>query len=129
MRFAASEPCSNVKNERTNALVVMSKTKGQMLRYRFGNETKTFWYHSRICLVENRLFRFCPDSALLRQIERIYFDGAGSGTNSDVLVSFLLDVGTFVERLWNVCSFIVSTLVDVFSINMVGTIWLYAIGQ
>jgi hypothetical protein len=26
--------------------------------------------------------------------------GADSGTNSDVLVSFLLDAGTFVERLW-----------------------------
>jgi hypothetical protein len=35
----------------------------------------------------------------------ISFDGADSGTSSDVLVSFLLDVGTFVERLWNVCSF------------------------
>jgi hypothetical protein len=35
--------------------VVMSKTKGQTFRYRFGNESKTFWYSSRICLVENRL--------------------------------------------------------------------------
>jgi hypothetical protein len=41
----------------------------------------------------------------------ISFDGADSGTNSDVLVSFLLDVGTFVERLWNVCSFTALTLV------------------
>jgi hypothetical protein len=39
----------------------MSKTKGQTFRHRFGNETKTFWYRSRICLVENRLFRFGPD--------------------------------------------------------------------
>jgi hypothetical protein len=31
------------------------------------------------------------------------FDGADSATNSYVLVSLLLDVGTFVERLWNVC--------------------------
>ncbi len=30
---------------------------------------------------------------------------------SYVLVSFLQDVGTFVERLWNVCSFSVLTLV------------------
>jgi hypothetical protein len=34
-------------------------------------------------------------------------DGADLGTNSDVLVSFLLDVrnvcGTFLEHLWNVC--------------------------
>ncbi len=31
----------------------MSKTKVQTFRYRFGNETKTFWYRSRICLFEN----------------------------------------------------------------------------
>jgi hypothetical protein len=36
---------------------------------------------------ENRLFRFGPESALLvHQIDMM-------GTNSDVLVSFLLDVG------------------------------------
>ncbi len=80
-------------------LVVMSKTKGQTFRYRFGNETKTFWYRSRICLVENRLFRFSSESALLDQIEMISFDGADSGMTYDLLVSFLLDVGTFVERL------------------------------
>jgi hypothetical protein len=79
--------------------VVMSKTEGQTFRYRFGNETKTFWYRSRICLVENRLFRFGPESALLDQIEMVSFDGADSATNSNILVSFLLDVGTFVKRL------------------------------
>ncbi len=73
--------------------VVMSKTKGQTFCYRFGNKTKTFWYRSRICLVENRLFWFGPESALLDQIEMCSFDGADSGTNSYVLVSFLLDVG------------------------------------
>jgi hypothetical protein len=40
----------------------------------------------------------------------ISFDGADWGTNSDVLVSLLLDVGTFAERLWNVFSFTVLTL-------------------
>ncbi len=49
--------------------VVMSKTKGQPFQYCFGNETKTFWYPSRICLVENRLFPFGPESVLLDQIE------------------------------------------------------------
>jgi hypothetical protein len=77
----------------------MSKTKGQTFLYRFGNKTKTFSYRSRICLVENRLFRFSPESALLDQIEMISLDWADSGTTSDVLVSFLLDVGTFVELL------------------------------
>jgi hypothetical protein len=81
---------------------VLSKTKGQTFRYRFGNET-TFWYRSRICLVENRWFRFGPESALLDHIEMISFDGSDSGTNSDVLVSFLLDVGTFVERVFLYC--------------------------
>ncbi len=58
---------------------VMSKKKGQTFRCPFGNETKTFWYCSQMCLVEN------------------------SGTTSDVLVSFLLDVGTFLERLLLYC--------------------------
>jgi hypothetical protein len=51
--------------------------KGQTFRHRFGNETKTFWYRSRIwiCLVENRLFRFGPESVLLEQIDMISFDG------------------------------------------------------
>jgi hypothetical protein len=40
----------------------------------------------------------------------ISFDGTDLGTNSDVSLSFLLDVGTFVERLWNICSFTVLTL-------------------
>jgi hypothetical protein len=33
-----------------------------------------------------------------------------SGTNSKVLITFLLDIGTFVERLSSVCSFTVLTL-------------------
>jgi hypothetical protein len=81
----------------------MSKTKGQTFRYRSGNETKTFWYRSRICLDENSLFPFGPESALLDQIEMCSFDGADSRTNSNVLVSFLLDVRTFVERLLLYC--------------------------
>ncbi len=40
----------------------------------------------------------------------ISFDGADSGTNSDILVSFLLDVGTIVECLWNVCGTFVPLL-------------------
>jgi hypothetical protein len=56
-------------------------------------------------LVENRLVRFGPESTLLDQIEMFSFDGADSGTNTDVLVSFLLVVAerllkTFVERLF-----------------------------
>ncbi len=90
----------------------MSKTKGQTFRNCFGSETKTFWYRSQICLVENRLFQFGPESAPLDQIEMISFEGADWGTNSDVLVSFLLDVGKFAERLWNVCSFTILTLLD-----------------
>ncbi len=63
-------------------MIAMSKTKGQTFRYRFGNETKTFWYRSRICLVENRLFRFGPESVLLDQIDMISFDGADLGTKT-----------------------------------------------
>jgi len=36
----------------------------------------------------------------------ISFDGVDSGTNSDVLVSFLLDDGTFVERFFLYCFYI-----------------------
>ncbi len=43
------------------------------------------------------MFRFSPESALLDQIEMILLDGADSGMTSEVLVSFLLDVGMFVE--------------------------------
>jgi hypothetical protein len=93
----------NVKYERTK------------FRYPFGNETKRFWYRFRICLVENRLFRFVPESALLDQTEMFSFDGTDSGMNSDVLVSFLLDVGTLMERLWNVFSFTVLTLLLLYS--------------
>jgi hypothetical protein len=46
-------------------------------------------------------FHFGPESALLDQIEIISFDGADSETN--VLVSLLLDVGTFVKRLFLYC--------------------------
>jgi hypothetical protein len=64
----------------------MSKTEVQTCGYRFGNKPKTFWYRS---------WKF----ALLR-------------TDCFDLVqnSFLLDVGTFVERLWNVCGTFVECL-------------------
>jgi hypothetical protein len=74
----------------------MSKKKGQTFRYRFGNETKTFWYRSRICLTETRLFPFGPESALLNQIVMLAFVNSNSGTNSNVMVFFLF-------RYWNVC--------------------------
>jgi hypothetical protein len=90
--------------------LVMLKTKGQTFRYRFWNETKTLRYRFRICPVENRLFRFGPESALLDQIEMISLDTTNSETNSNVLVLFLLDNGTFVERLWNVCGTFVPLL-------------------
>ncbi len=78
--------------------LVISKTKGQT----FGSETKMFWYRSQISLVENRLFQFCPESALLGKIERISFDKTNLGKNSIVFslfVSFLI----ISERLWNIC--------------------------
>ncbi len=53
--------------------LVMLKTKGQTFRYRFWNETKTLRYRFRICLIENRLFRFGPESALLDQIRNDLF--------------------------------------------------------
>ncbi len=86
---------SNVKSERSNVPISFRKRN-----------------RSRICLVENRLFRLGPRSALLDQIEMCSFDGADSETYSDILVSFLLDFRTFAERLWNLCSFTVLTLLS-----------------
>ncbi len=40
----------------------------------------------------------------------ISLDNKNSGTNSIVFVSFVLDIGTFVERLWNVCGTFVERL-------------------
>ncbi len=45
------------------------------------------------------MFRFGPEPAFLDQIEMISFGCALLVTNSDVMVSFLLDVTTFVDRL------------------------------
>jgi hypothetical protein len=36
--------------------LVMSKTKGQTFRYRFGNETKTFWYRSEFLKLQTEFF-------------------------------------------------------------------------
>ncbi len=47
------------------SIMLKSKTEGETFRYRFENETKTFWNLSRICLVENRLFWLRSESALL----------------------------------------------------------------
>ena len=92
----------------------MSKTKEQTFRYSFGNETKTFWHRSPVSLIENRLFQFGPESALLGQIERISFDKTNSGMNSIFicLIPFRYQnvCGTFMGRLWTVFSFIVLTL-------------------
>ncbi len=49
------------KNERTNVPISL------------GKETKTFWYSSGICLIENRLLRFGPESAILDQIRNNLF--------------------------------------------------------
>jgi hypothetical protein len=77
----------------------MSKTKGQTFRYRFGNETKTLWYRSRICLIENRLFRFGPESALLDQIEMTSFDKTRQ--IRERTQTFWFHSYKISERLWN----------------------------
>jgi hypothetical protein len=96
-----------VTNWSSVLLVILSKTKGQTFRYHFGNKTKSLWYRSRICLVENRLFRFGPESALWDQIEMISFIVADSGRNSDVTWFHSCWMS---ERLWNFCSFTGLTL-------------------
>ncbi len=64
-------------------------------------------------LFENRLFRFGPESTLLYQIKMISFRW-GSFGNELTRYGFIPGCrnvcGTFVERLWNVCSLSVLTL-------------------
>jgi hypothetical protein len=96
---------SNVKNGRTN------------VPNRFGNETETFWYRSRISLIKNKLFRFYPESALQDQTKGSPSMGQIRERTQSFLVSILLDIGTFVERLWNVCSFTVLTLLKTRVLN------------
>ncbi len=63
------------------------------------NVPRSFWKRN-----QNFKLGIVPEFVLLRTNcfdlvqNLISFDGADSGTNSDVLVSFLLDVGTSVER-------------------------------
>jgi hypothetical protein len=71
----------------------------RIFRYRFGNETKTFWYRSRICLVENRLLRFCSRVCSPGPNRNDLFRCGRFGYELRHYGSFLLDVGTFVERL------------------------------
>jgi hypothetical protein len=117
-----------IKVKESGYQLVISKTRRKLFRYRFGNETKTLCLCSQISLIGNRLFRFGPESALLGQIERISFGKTNSGTNSIVIYfipiryrnicqtfveRFWNIYGTFVEylqRLWNICSFTVLTL-------------------
>jgi hypothetical protein len=87
----------------------MSKTKGQ---------------RSDIVLERNQnvLVSF-PNVSYLKQIvsiwSRIYSPGpnrndlflTNSGMNSNVLVAFRLEIGTFVEILWNVCGKVCGTFV------------------
>ncbi len=73
----------------------MSKTKGQTFRYHFGNETKTFWYHSHISLSENIKIR------QIRERTQSIF--------CFISIRYWNVCETLVERLWNVCSFTVLT--------------------
>jgi hypothetical protein len=57
----------------------------------------------------------------------ISFDKKNLGMNSNVLVSFRLDFGTFVERLWNVCGTFVERLWNVCG-TFVERLFLYCFG-
>jgi hypothetical protein len=94
--------------------VVMSKTKGQTFRYRFENEAKT--YRSRICLVENRLFRYGPESVLLNQIDMTSFDGADSKMKTQ---TFWFNSCWMLEHLWNVCGTFVLYSFDLTTFNVI----------
>ncbi len=87
---------SNVKNERKNVPISFWK--------RNQNVLVSFPYFSCWELIVSFWSRICSPE----QIKMCSFDGADSRINSDVLVSFLLAVGTFVERLLLYCFDIIS---------------------
>ncbi len=71
--------------------------------YRKRNQ-KTFWNRSRNCLVEVQIVLIWTRISfpgLNRNVPS--FDGADLGTTKTFCFHFRLDVGTFVEHLWNVC--------------------------
>jgi hypothetical protein len=85
----------------------MSKSRQQTKRpYIVWNETKIFWYRSRIYLIENRLFRFGPETALLNQIEMISFDKKCRERTQ----TCWFHSNWILEHMWNVCSFTFLTL-------------------
>jgi hypothetical protein len=92
--------------------VVMSKTEGQTFRYRFGNETKTFWYRSRICLVENRLFWFGPESVRTKSPNDLFRWGR--------LENELRRFGFIPVRCRNVCGTFVPLLLPSLSMGQIG---------
>jgi hypothetical protein len=84
---------SNFKNERTNVPISFLRF-GIVPKFVFLKTDVSIW--SSICS-----------------------PGQNLGTNSNVLVSFLLDIGTFLERLWNFFSFTVLTLLtDTVSVHV-----------
>jgi hypothetical protein len=61
---------------------------------------KRFGIVPKFVLLITDCFLFGPESFIMEQKEMISFDLADSGTNSHVMVSFLLDVGTFVSLIF-----------------------------
>ncbi len=98
--------------------IVMLNTKGQNSDILLETKPKGFGIVSEFVQMRTDCFDlFQPESALLDQTEMFSFDGTDSAMNSDVLVSFLLDVGTFVERLFLYC-FHITTFIQQSRIHM-----------
>jgi hypothetical protein len=78
------------------------KTKGLTFRYLFGNETKTFWYRSRIFLVDNGLFwsRICSPGPIRNDLFRWGRFGNELRCYGFIPVRCRNVCGTFVERLF-----------------------------
>jgi hypothetical protein len=83
---------SNVKNERTNVPISFLEMKPK----RFGIVPEFVLLRADCFDLVQNLFSWTKQTMSS-------FDGTDSGMKTHILVSFLLDVGTFVERLWNVC--------------------------
>jgi hypothetical protein len=108
MRREASYRKVNGEARRRGTELVMSKRKDKRSDIVLETKPKRFGIVPEFFLIENRLFRFGPESALLDHIERISFDNTNSWKNSVVFCfipfRYWSVCGTIVERLLLYCS-------------------------
>ncbi len=98
--------CIGTLRQVRTSLVVMSKTKGQTFGYRFGNETKTFWQRSRICLFKRYCFNLVQNLLFWTKKKL----SLSLGKIRERTQKFWFHSYQILERLWNICKKCISWL-------------------